>query len=135
MTHNKTRHKLKTRHAVQKAKNNRDKARRKLLQQRKKLEQRREQNREQSENNKTDRGSRNPTAHSTVPPQKTNAQNAARNSHSAVPSKPKYSKIPARERLYGLRLHRATSTDSGDNQPSDQDGDSALSTEMEDENG
>lgn len=50
--------------------------------------------------------------HSTVPPQKTNAENAVRNSHSSVPSTPKYSDMPGRERLYGQRLHRRTTSDS-----------------------
>lgn len=103
--------KQKARQARAKAQINRDKARRKLLQQREKLALRRTRNRRQSEqrhNEDKDRGE-NPTAHSTLPPQKSNAENATRNSHSTVPETPKYSAVPARERLYGQRLHRKTS--------------------------
>ncbi len=103
--------KQKARQAQAKAQINRDKARRKLLQQREKLARRRSRNRRQSEQRRdedTDRG-KNPTAHSTLPPQKSNAENATRNSHSTVPETPKYSAVPARERLYGQRLHRKTS--------------------------
>jgi hypothetical protein len=103
----------KARQAQAKAQNSRDKARRKLLEQRKNLARRRARNRRQSEERRDDEedGAENPTAHSTMPKQKSNAQNAARNSHSTVPATPKYSNVPARERLYGQRLHRKTSDD------------------------
>ncbi|AFK19408.1 protein gvpI [Haloferax mediterranei ATCC 33500] len=127
-------HEQKARQAQVKAQINRDKARSKLLRQREKLARRRARNRRQSEvrrgnqskaqhdtQSETQRGTqsksqrdnetggtKNPTAHSTLPPQKTNAENAVRNSHSTVPELPKYSSVPARERLYGLRLHRET---------------------------
>lgn len=105
-------HEQKARQAQAKAQNNRDKARRKLLRQREKLARRRTRNRCQSEKRRDDdeEGTENPTAHSTMPPQKSNAKNATRNSHSTVPATPKYSEVPARERLYGQRLHRKTST-------------------------
>lgn len=99
-----------------KAQVNRDQARNRLLQQRKVLAQRRAENRKQCEKRRAESNNRdeNPTAHSTLPTQTTNAQNAARNSHSAVPATPKYSTVPARERLYGLRLHRKMSEQDGD---------------------
>jgi hypothetical protein len=111
--------KQKARQAQAKAQINRDRARRKLLRQREKLARRRTRNRRQSEKRRddgTDKGENpenpekpeNPTAHSTLPPQKSNAENATRNSHSTVPETPKYSAVPARERLYGQRLHRKT---------------------------
>lgn len=101
----------KARQAQAKAQNNRDKARRKLLRQREKLARRRTHNRCQSEKRRDDdeEETENPTAHSTMPPQKSNVENATRNSHSTVPETPKYSAMPARERLYGQRLHRKTS--------------------------
>ncbi|WP_181692584.1 protein gvpI [Natronomonas sp. LN261] len=101
----------KARQAQIKAQTNRDKARNKLLQQRKALARRRAENRKQCEKRRAeaDDNKKNPTAHSTLPPQTSNAQNAARNSHSAVPAVPRYSTVTARERLYGLRLHRKTS--------------------------
>ncbi|MFA9517153.1 protein gvpI [Halopenitus sp. H-Gu1] len=101
--------KQKARQAQAKAQKNRDKARRKLLQQREKLARRRTRNRRQSETRRDDDDETegtNPTAHSTLPPQKSNAENATRNSHSTVPETPKYSVVPARERLYGRRLYR-----------------------------
>jgi hypothetical protein len=102
-------HEQKARQAQAKAQINRDEARRKLLRQRKSLARRRTRNRRQSEPQRDDDdGSQNPTAHSTLPPQKSNVENATRNSNSTVPSAPKYSTVPARERLYGLRLHRKT---------------------------
>lgn len=108
-------HEQKAQQARLKAQVNRDKARRKLLQQRKQLAQRRKRNRKQSEsrrdNTGDDHGVENPTAHSTVPPQKTNAENAARNSHSTVPNVPKYSDMSGRKRLYGLRLHQQTTSE------------------------
>jgi|APHM01.1.fsa_nt_gi hypothetical protein len=93
--------------ARRKAQVNRDKARQKLLQQRVELAQRRAQNREQSEARRDDdsESERNPTAHSTLPSQDTNAANAARNSHSTVPAEPKHSQASSRARLYGRRLH------------------------------
>lgn len=115
MKDNQQKHKQKARQARLKAQVNRDKARRKLLQQRKKLAQRRKANRKQSESRRSgtddEHGVRNPTAHSTVPPQKTNEQNSARNSHSTVPNSPKYSNTAGRERLYGLRLHYRTTSE------------------------
>lgn len=119
-------HKRKAQQAQIKAQINRDKARRKLLQQRKKLAQRRKRNRKQSEARRDgtdddgENGVGNPTVHSTVPPQKTNAENAARNSHSAVPPAPKYSDMSGCDRLYGLRLHqRTTSETTGSSSTSD----------------
>ncbi|GGJ05378.1 protein gvpI [Halobellus salinus] len=110
------RHERKARQARAKAQHSRDNARRKLLRQRENLARRRKRNREQSEarRNEADEsgdGVENPAAHSTVPPQKTNAENAVRNSHSAVPSTPKYSAAPGRERLYGQRLHQRTTSE------------------------
>ena len=107
----------KAQQARTKAQVSRDKARRKLLRQREKLARRRKRNRKQSEARRKERdsdgdGGGNPTVHSTVPPQKTNAENAVRNSHSSVPSTPKYSDMPGRERLYGQRLHQRTTSDS-----------------------
>lgn len=104
-------HEQKARQARVKAQINRDKARRKLLRQREKLARRRTRNRKQSETRRDDTDGEtveNPAGHSTVPSQKSNAENAARNSHSTVPKTPKYSDMPARERLYGRRLHRRT---------------------------
>lgn len=108
--------KKKARQAQIKAQINRDKARKKLLQQRKALAKRRRKNRKQCEKRRAESndGEENPTAHSTLPAQATNAENAARNSHSAVPATPKYSTVTARERLYGLRLHRKASEQDGD---------------------
>ncbi|WP_240792437.1 protein gvpI [Salarchaeum sp. JOR-1] len=112
-------HEQKAQQARVKAQINRDKARRKLLQQREKLAQRRKRNRKQSEARRDDTnddedGVENPTAHSTMPPQKTNAENAARNSHSTVPKTPKYSDMVGRERLYGQRLHQQTTSDTAE---------------------
>lgn len=105
-------HNRKAKRAQMKAQINRDEARRKLLRQRKKLAKRRRVNREQSKQRRDDgKSQNNPTAHSTLPPQKSNAQNAVRNSHSTVPETPKYSTVQARKRLYGQRLYRATSGD------------------------
>ncbi|SDY65514.1 protein gvpI [Halopenitus persicus] len=109
-------HEQKVRQARVKAQINRDKARRKLLRQREKLARRRTRNRKQSETRRGDSDGddtdgetvENPAGHSTMPSQKSNAENAARNSHSTVPKTPKYSDMPARERLYGRRLHRRT---------------------------
>lgn len=106
-------HKRKANQAQKKAQINRDKARKKLLRQRKKLATRRKANLEASTKRREDGDgdedrSPNPTAYSTVPPQKSNAQNAVRNGHSTVPPAPKYSTVQARKRLYGQRLHRAT---------------------------
>jgi len=104
-------HKRKANQAQKKAQINRDKARKKLLRQRKKLAKRRKANLEASTKRREDGDgdrSPNPTAYSTVPPQKSNAQNAVRNGHSTVPPAPKYSTVQARKRLYGQRLHRAT---------------------------
>lgn len=100
--------KQKARQAQRKAQINRDKARRKLLRQREKLARRRTRNLRKSEkrNEENKEEIKNPTAHSTLPPQKSNTENATRNSHSTVPETPKYSAVPARERLYGQRLHR-----------------------------
>lgn len=102
-----------------KAQINRDKARHKLLQQREKLAHRRKRNRKQSEARRDDTnddedGVENPTAHSTMPPQKTNAENAVRNSHSTVPTTPKYSDLSGRERLYGQRLHQQTTSETAE---------------------
>ncbi|WP_435186740.1 protein gvpI [Halobellus sp. EA9] len=129
-------HEQKAQQARVKAQINRDKARRKLLQQREKLAQRRKRNRKQSEARRDDTdddedGVENPTAHSTMPPQKTNAENAVRNSHSTVPKTPKYSDVAGRERLYGQRLHQQTTSDTaesasaseGPTTPSDRDAD------------
>jgi hypothetical protein len=113
-------HEQKAQQARVKAQINRDKARRKLLQQREKLAQRRKRNRKQSEARRADAdadgedGVENPTAHSTMPPQKTNAENAARNSHSTVPPTPKYSDMAGRKRLYGQRLHQQTTSDTAE---------------------
>jgi hypothetical protein len=97
------------RQARRKAQVNCDRARQKLLQQRVELARRRAQNREQSESRRDGETGTNPTAHSTLPSQNSNAVNAARNSHSTVPATPKYSEASNRERLYGRRLHaRAT---------------------------
>lgn len=131
------RHEQKARQARVKAQINRDKARRKLLQQRKKLARRRKRNRKQSEARRGDTtddgedGVTNPTAHSTMPPQKTNAENAARNSHSTVPEIPKYSNMPGRDRLYGLRLHRKTVSESTEapNAPAERDADGDQANE------
>lgn len=106
-------HEQKVRQARIKAQINCDKARRKLLRQREKLARRRTRNRKQSEARRGGSDGdgetvENPSRHSTMPPQKSNAENAARNSHSTVPKSPKYSDMPARERLYGRRLHRKT---------------------------
>lgn len=107
--------------AIKKAKSNRDQARKKLLRQRERLAERRKQNKSKSEQNRAQDPSsettQNPSAHSTVPPQKTNGQNAARNSHSTVPRVPKYSDVDAQQRLYGLRLatHQSgADTDNGE---------------------
>lgn len=103
-------HERTARQAVTKATINRDAARGKLLRHREKLARRRTRNRRQSEPRGDDAtgGTENPTAHSTLPPGKSNAENAARRSHSTVPATPKYSNVPARERLYGQRLHHKT---------------------------
>ncbi|MEZ3164924.1 protein gvpI [Halorubrum sp. RMP-47] len=112
MNDNQSTHDRKARQAQTKAQINRNEARQKLLRQRKKLAKRRKANREQSEERRESMKSQeNPTAYSTMPPQKSNAQNAVRNSHSTVPETPKYSTIVASDRLYGQRLHRVT-TDS-----------------------
>jgi len=110
-------HEQKVRQARVKAQINCNKARRKLLRQRKKLAQRRTRNWKQSEarrgaSNSDGETAGNPSKHSTLPPQKSNAENAARNSHSTIPKSPKYSDMPTRERLYGLRLHRRTAGES-----------------------
>ncbi|ADQ68784.1 hypothetical protein C499_14260 [Halogeometricum borinquense DSM 11551] len=114
--------KQKARQILAKAQLSRDTARQKLLQQRRKIAQRRKRNRHQSESQR-DRdendGTGNPTAHSTLPPQKSNAENAARNSHSTVPAVPKHSNVAARERLYGQRLHRRASAHKGGNVDAD----------------
>lgn len=108
MTNHRKKHQQKAKRAQAKAQVNRDMARKKLLRQREKLAQRRRNNVAQSTSRTESRtGSANPSNYSTVPPQDTNAQNAARNSHSTVPPTPKYSSVPARKRLYGQRLHRA----------------------------
>ncbi|TSD14758.1 protein gvpI [Haloglomus irregulare] len=111
-------HEQKAQQARVKAQINRDKARQKLLQQREKLAQRRKRNRKRSEARRDDAGDEdgveNPTAHSTMPPQKTNAENAARNSHSTVPPTPKYSDVAGRKRLYGRRLHQQTTSDTAE---------------------
>jgi hypothetical protein len=118
MTDKQQRKQQKARQAQAKAQRNRDKARQKLLLQRKKLARRRSRNRHQSEKRRADDdGTANPTAYSTMPSQKSNAENAARNSHSAVPAAPKYSTVSARERLYGRRLHRKTSTEGASDAP------------------
>lgn len=103
-------HERKVRLAVAKATANRDTARAKLLRHRETLARRRARNRQQSESrgDRAEGRTENPTAHSTLPPQKSNAENAVRNSHSTVPPAPKYSNVPARKRLYGHRLHRKT---------------------------
>jgi len=109
MTDHRTKYQQKAKRAQTKAQVNRDVARKKLLRQREKLAQRRRNNVAQSTARTESRtSSANPSNHSTVPPQKTNAQNAARRSHSTVPPAPKYSTVQARIRLYGQRLHRAT---------------------------
>jgi hypothetical protein len=112
------RHERKAQQAVTKAQVNRDKARKKLLRQRRKLARRRARNRRQSEKRRDEQteDGETSTTHSTLPPQKSNAENAARNSHSTVPETVKHSNVPARERLYGQRLHRHTSQD-GDTTP------------------
>lgn len=112
-------HAQKARQARIKAQINQDKARRKLLQQREKLAQRRKRNRKQSEARRDDTddgedGVENPAAHSTMPTQKTNAENAVRNSHSTVPPTPKYSDMAGRERLYGQRLHQQTTSETAE---------------------
>ncbi|ERG96834.1 hypothetical protein [Haloquadratum walsbyi] len=103
-------HQRKAKQAIKKAEQNRDKARRKLLQQRQKLAQRRKKNRQQSreaQGRNDDSINRNPSVYSTVPKQKTNKQNAARNAHSTVPTAPQYSQIPPSDRLFGLRFYHA----------------------------
>lgn len=98
----------KARRAQKKAQVNRDEARRKLLHQREKLARRRAHNLHKSKKRREENkgSSENPTAHSTLPTQKSNAENAVRHSHSTVPETPKYSTVQARERLYGQRLRR-----------------------------
>ncbi len=99
--------------AVRKAQANRDRARKKLLQQRKRLARRRERNVEATasaeEDDSTSLGT-NPTAYSTVPRQRSNAENSARQSHSTVPLRPKCSTVRPRARLYGLRLQDETAS-------------------------
>ncbi len=97
--------------AIRKAQMNRDRAREKLLQQRKRLARRRERNVEATESTEEDDSASlgtNPTAYSTVPRQRSNAENSARQSHSTVPLRPKYSTVRPRARLYGLRLQDET---------------------------
>lgn len=100
----------KAQQAQLKAQINRDKARQKLLQQRKKLARRRKKNQQKCQSRQAEaaEGRSNPTARSTLSPQRSNEQNAAQHSHSTVPPTPKYSSVAARDRLYGLRLHRRT---------------------------
>ena len=117
MTDHRTKYQQKAKRAQAKAQVNRDVARKKLLRQREKLAQRRRNNVAQSTARTESRtSSANPSDHSTVPPQKTNAQNAARHAHSTVPPTPKYSTVQARTRLYGQRLHRATTASSTANE-------------------
>ena len=111
MTSNQSRRQAqKARQAQLKAQLNRDQARQKILQQRRALARRRAKNRAQCESDESESsgGQHNPSAHSTTPPQRSNAQNAAQHSHSTVPETPKYSTVEARRRLYGLRLHYET---------------------------
>ncbi|AAC82803.1 gas vesicle protein GvpI [Halobacterium salinarum] len=132
-------HKQKARQARVKAQINRDKARRNLLRQREKLARRRTRNRKQSEPRRDDSDGddtdgetvKNPAAHSTMPPQKSNAENAVRNSHSTVPKTPKYSDVTARERLYGQRLHQKTA--GGNSEASAPSDESASGSPTEDE--
>lgn len=117
MTDHRTKYEQKAKRAQAKAQVNRDMARKKLLRQREKLAQRRRNNVAQSTARAESRTpSANPSNHSTVPPQKTNAQNAARHSHSTVPPAPKYSTVQARIRLYGQRLHRSTTATTASNE-------------------
>lgn len=104
-----TQHQKKARQAQQKAQRNRDKARAKLLQQRKALAARRARNRRESRQRRadTDTGQRS-TAHSTMPSQDTTEQQSVQHAHSTVPAAPAHTTVPARERLYGQRLHAAT---------------------------
>lgn len=120
----------KARQAQLKAQINRDQARQKLLQQRKKLARRRAKNRQlcDSRRSEGDESQLNPTAHSTLPPQRSNAQNAAQHSHSTVPPTPKYSTVSARERLYGLRLHRRTTDFEAPDATADEPADRVEST-------
>ncbi|MFT4890099.1 MAG: hypothetical protein ACI9YT_001012 [Halobacteriales archaeon] len=122
MTRNTDKRNLERDKAKRKALANRDKARRKLLQQREELARRRRKNRDTSAANREDgqEDQTNPTAHSTMPGQKTNAENAARNSNSTVPPRPKHSTTPAKERLYGLKLRDAVEGNDADS--SDDDG-------------
>lgn len=109
MTHKNQKRDLEQARAIRNASVNRKEARKKLLQQRKKLARRRRENRKMSAENR-DQGQKdeaNPTARSTVPDQKSNAENAARNSNSTVPTKPKHSRSPVEKRLYGTKLREA----------------------------
>jgi hypothetical protein len=99
------------RNAVEKAKRNRDAARKKLLAQRRKLERMRDQNRDRTERNRAENeGSGNPTTHSTVP-RSDRTDEAATGSSSTVPERPRHSTVTPRRRLYGLKLHRAARED------------------------
>lgn len=133
-------HEQKARQAQAKAQINRDKARRKLLRQRKKLAQRRTRNRNQSETPHDDADGddgdavQNPVSHSTIPSQKSNAENAVRNSHTTVPKTPKYSDMPARERLYGQRLHQKTTGKNSDSPSLSDESASESNTDIETNN-
>ncbi len=91
---------------VAKAIRNRDETRRKLLAQGRELARRRAENVDRGRKHAEDvQSSTNVSAHSTKPSTDSNAEAAARHSHSTVPARPKGSTVPAAVRLYGLGLY------------------------------
>jgi hypothetical protein len=105
---------------VAKAVRNRDRTRQKLLAQSRQLARRRANNVERSRERADDStGSTTVSGHSTTPAVDSNAQAAARHSHSTVPAEPKGSTVPAAPRLYGLGLHARlqSGTDTADATP------------------
>lgn len=97
---------------VAKAVRNRDQTRQRLLAQGRKLARRRAANVDHGRDDTDDKtDSTNTGPHSTVPSMDSNAQAAARHSHSTVPSRPKRSTVAPATRLYGLRLHARTRPD------------------------
>jgi hypothetical protein len=95
MTDHRTKYQQKAKRAQAKAQINRDVARKKLLRQREKLAQRR----------------RNNVAQSTA-----RTESRASSANPSKPPTPKYSTVQARTRLYGQRLHRATTASSTANE-------------------
>lgn len=124
MTRNSDKRNLERDKAIRKALANRDKARRKLLEQRRELARRRRENRETSAANREegDEEETNPTAHSALPRQKTNAENAARNSNTTVPDRPNHSPTSPAERLYGVELRDAVEGADAESNDDDEDG-------------